>query len=173
VADAKLAYYGSPTLTDLSVADNTDYMVTVRRNDAGGSFEWRLENMETGVVTTDSSLHGSNSGGTGLFNIGGNSTYSPTGTEISNLIVIESVADADVEECELYLRQYYRGVTAGTESSTAGKFLIELDIELSLKPKKQCLTISSSSTDIQTATQLSSQHLPRGKPSVLAQGFFQ
>ena len=64
VADAKLAYYGSPTLTDLSVADNTDYMVTVRRNDAGGTFEWRLENMETGVVTTDSTGHGSNSSGT-------------------------------------------------------------------------------------------------------------
>ncbi len=57
VADAKLAYYGSPTLTDLSVADNTDYMVTVRRNDAGVTFELRLENMATGVVTTDSSLH--------------------------------------------------------------------------------------------------------------------
>ena len=131
VADAKLAYYGSPTLTDLSVADNTDYMVTVRRNDAGGTFEWRLENMATGVVTTDSTGHGSNSSGTGLFNIGGNSSYSPTGTEISNLIVIESYADADVEECELYLRQYYRGVAAGSTTYTAGKFVAELEIQAS------------------------------------------
>ena len=48
----------------------------------------------------------------------------------SNIVFITSIADADVEECELYLRQYYRGVGATTTgvASTDATWFAEIDI---------------------------------------------
>ena len=69
--------------------------------------------------------------GTGLFEVGGNSSNASGGTKISNIVFITSIADADVEECELYLRQYYRGIPAGSTTYTAGKFVAELEIQAS------------------------------------------
>ena len=49
--------------------------------------------------------------------------------EISNLIVITSIADADVLTIENYLKQYYRGLESSAGGDAApGKFLLELEI---------------------------------------------
>ena len=89
------------------VSNSTDYLLSVRRDPL--TFDWRLENLSDNTVQTDSSDNGGNSSGTGLFDIGGSSTYSAAGSQSSNLVVITSVADADVLTIETYLKQYYRG----------------------------------------------------------------
>ena len=88
--------------------------------------------MSDGTVQTDSTDHGDNNSGSGLFDLGGNSSYSAAGCEASNLVVITSIADSDVSTVETYLKQYYRGLgsTAGGDA-LPGKFMLELDIRSS------------------------------------------
>ena len=107
------------------------YLLSVRRDDdIGGGFEWRLEKLSDNTVQTASSGHGDNASGTGLFDLGGNSSYSAAGFEASNLVVITSVADSDVETIETYLKQYYRGLesTPSGGSSTDATWFAEIDI---------------------------------------------
>ena len=86
--------------------------------------------MSDNTVQSADSYHGGNSSGTGLFDIGGNSTYSAAGSESSNLVVITSVADADVLTIETYLKQYYRGLisTSSGATSTDATWFAEIDI---------------------------------------------
>ena len=137
-AGGKLSYYdGSIQETDISCENSTDYLVTIRRDNssigAGLGFVWRLEKLSDNSVQSDSTEHGSNSGGTGLFDWGGNSSYSAAGFEASNLVVITSIADSDVSEIETYLKQYYRGLTSTSSgsASTDATFFIELDVDVS------------------------------------------
>ena len=127
-AGGKLAWYdGEINETDITVSNSTDYLLSVRRDD--GDFMWRLENLGDNTVATDTTSNGGNSAGTGLFDIGGSSTYSAAGSESSNLVVITSVADADVLTIETYLKQYYRGpLSVEGGDALPGKFLLELEI---------------------------------------------
>ena len=88
-----------------------------------------MEKLSDNTVQTDSTANGNNSGGTGLFDWGGNSSYSAAGFEASNLVVITSIADADVSVIETYLKQYFRGLEsiAGGDA-LPGKFMLELEI---------------------------------------------
>ena len=83
------------------------------------------------TVQTDSTANGNNSGGTGLFDWGGNSSYSAAGFEASNLVVITSIADADVSTIENYLKQYYRGLTSSSSgaTSTDATWFAEIDFD--------------------------------------------
>ena len=127
-AGGKLAWYdGEINETDITVSNSTDYLLSVRRDD--GDFMWRLENLGDNTVATDTTSNGGNSAGTGLFDIGGSSTYSAAGSESSNLVVITSIADADVLTIETYLKQYYRGpLSVEGGDALPGKFLLELEI---------------------------------------------
>ena len=127
-AGGKLSYYdGDIQEPGITVSNSTDYLLSVRRSSL--LFEWRLENLSDNTVQTDSTDNGDNSAGTGLFDIGGNSTYSAAGSESSNLVVITSVADADVLTIETYLKQYYRGpLSVEGGDALPGKFLLELEI---------------------------------------------
>ena len=127
-AGGKLSYYdGDIQETGITVSNSTDYLLSVRRDD--GDFMWRLENLGDNTVATDTTSNGGNSAGTGLFDIGGSSTYSAAGSESSNLVVITSVADADVLTIETYLKQYYRGpLSVEGGDALPGKFLLELEI---------------------------------------------
>ena len=112
----KLAYYtGSNVDTTISLLAATDYLLTVRRN--ATEFIWRLEKLSDNTTQTQTTSNGGASGGTGLFDIGGTSSATADG-KISNIVVLTSNADADVEQVELYLRQQYRGVSETTTSST-------------------------------------------------------
>ena len=129
-AGGKLAWYdGEINETDITVSNSTDYLLSVRRDD--GDFMWRLENLGDNTVATDTTDNGGNSAGTGLFDIGGNSTYSAAGSESSNLVVITSVADADVLTIETYLKQYYRGLssTPSGATSTDATWFAEIDFD--------------------------------------------
>ena len=128
-AGGKLAYYdGSIQETSISCENSTDYLVSIRRDD--GDFLWRLEKLSDNTVQTDSTDNGNNSGGTGLFDWGGTSSYSAAGFEASNLVVITSVADADVSTIETYLKQYYRGLVSSSSgaTSTDATWFAEIDI---------------------------------------------
>ena len=129
-AGGKLAWYdGEINETDITVSNSTDYLLSVRRDD--GDFMWRLENLGDNTVATDTTSNGGNSAGTGLFDIGGSSTYSAAGSESSNLVVITSVADADVLTIETYLKQYYRGLSSTTSgaTSTDATWFAEIDFD--------------------------------------------
>ena len=129
-AGGKLAWYdGEINETDITVSNSTDYLLSVRRDD--GDFMWRLENLGDNTVATDTTDNGGNSAGTGLFDIGGNSTYSAAGSESSNLVVITSIADADVLTIETYLKQYYRGLSSTTSgaTSTDATWFAEIDFD--------------------------------------------
>ena len=133
-AGGKLSdYAGSINETSITVENSTDYLVSIRRDNAVGeqSFTWRLEKLSDGTVQTDSTANGNNSGGTGLFDIGGNSSYSAAGHKTSNLVVITSIADADVLTVETYLKQYYRGLTSTSSgaTSTDATWFAEIDID--------------------------------------------
>ena len=130
-AGGKLSYFdGSIQETSISVENSTDYLLSVRRDDDLGFF-WRLEKLSDNTVQTASSGHGDNASGTGLFDLGGNSSYSAAGFEASNLVVITSVADSDVETIETYLKQYYRGLesTPSGAASTDATWFAEIDID--------------------------------------------
>ena len=131
-AGGKLAYYdGAIQETSISVENSKDYLLSVRRDNSGpGNFLWRLEKLEDNTVQTASTGHGGNSGGTGLFDWGGNSSYSAAGFEASNLVVITSIADSDVSTIETYLKQYYRGLTSTSSgaTSTDATWFAEIDI---------------------------------------------
>ena len=132
-AGGKLSYYdGAINETSIEVENSTDYLVSIRRDNAVSeqSFTWRLEKLSDNTVQTDSSANGNNSGGTGLFDWGGTSSYSAAGFEASNLIVITSIADADVSTIETYLKQYYRGLTETSSgaTSTDATWFAEIDI---------------------------------------------
>ena len=136
-AGGKLSYYasgdGEINETSISVENSTDYLLSVRRDGgAPGEFAWRLEKLSDNTVQTDSTGHGDNDSGTGLFDLGGNSSYSAAGFEASNLVVITSIADSDVSTIETYLKQYYRGLeSAAGGDALPGKFMLELDIRAS------------------------------------------
>ena len=133
-AGGKLAWYdGEINETDITVSNSTDYLLSVRRDDSAVSplgFAWRLEKLSDNTVQTDTTSNGGNSSGTGLFDIAGNSTYSAAGMEISNLVVITSIADADVLTVETYLKQYYRGLVSSSSggASTDATWFAEIDI---------------------------------------------
>ena len=133
-AGGKLSYYasgdGEINETSISVDNSTDYLLSVRRDGgAPGEFAWRLEKLSDNTVQTATSGHGDNDSGTGLFDLGGNSSYSAAGFEASNLVVITSIADSDVSTIETYLKQYYRGLeSAAGGDALPGKFMLELDI---------------------------------------------
>jgi len=127
----KLSYYdGSINETSIEVENSTDYLVSIRRDNVAQTFTWRLEKLSDNSVQTDSTDNGNNSGGTGLFDWGGTSSYSALGFEASNLIVITSIADADVSTIESYLKQYYRGLTSSSSgaTSTDATWFAEIDI---------------------------------------------
>ena len=133
-AGGKLSYYdGAINETTITVENSTDYLVSIRRDNAVGeqSFTWRLEKLSDSTVQTDSTANGNNSGGTGLFDIGGNSSYSAAGHKTSNLVVITSIADADVLTVETYMKQYYRGLvsTSSGATSTDATWFAEIDID--------------------------------------------
>ena len=118
--------------------NSTDYLLTVRRDNpgdvsAGTGFAWRLEKLSDNTVQSDTTFHGGNSPGDGLFDIAGNSSNSAAGMEISNMVVITSIADADVLVIETYLKQYCRGLTSTSSggASTDATFFIELDVDVS------------------------------------------
>ena len=49
--------------------------------------------------------------------------------EMSNMVVITSIADADVLTIETYLKQFYRGLESSPGGDALpGKFMLELDI---------------------------------------------
>ena len=126
-AGGVLSYYdGAVQETSIAVSNSTDYLLSVRRDEAASTFVWRLEDLSDNSTQTDSTANGDNSAGTGLFDIGGNSSHSAAGSVSSNLVLISSVADSDVEAVELYLRDYYedQGVSGGGASS--GEYLVEL-----------------------------------------------
>ena len=126
----KLAYYdGSVNDTTIDVALSTEYLITIRRDNAAQTFTWRLEKLSDNTVQTDSTANGNNSGGTGLFDIGGSSSYSAAGHKTSNLILIESIADADVEAIELHLRNAHTAQAAPSGTTTSGEYLVELEID--------------------------------------------
>ena len=127
----KLAYYdGEINETSITVENSTKYLLSVRRDGAEVEFLWRLEKLSDNTVQTDTTSNGGNSSGTGLFDIAGNSTYSAAGMEISNLVVITSIADADVLTVETYLKQYYRGLVSSSSggASTDATWFAEIDI---------------------------------------------
>ena len=134
-----LSYYdGSINETSITVENSTDYLLTVRRDNPGDvaadtGFAWRLEKLSDKTVQSDVTFHGGNSPGSGLFDIAGNSSHSAAGMEISNLVVITSIADADVLTIEKYLKQYWRGLvsTSSGSASTDATFFIELDVDVS------------------------------------------
>ena len=74
-AGGALSYYdGSVNETYITVENSTDYLMSVRRDDSAISpegFAWRLEKLSDSTVQTDTTYHGGNSSGTGLFDIGG------------------------------------------------------------------------------------------------------
>ena len=116
----KLAWYdGSINDTTISVIAATDYLLTVRRN--ASQFIWRLEKLSDNTIQEQTTSNGGNSSGTGVFDTGGTSSTTSDG-RISNLVVLTSNADADVEQVELYLRQQYRGLGTTTTSSTVTTF---------------------------------------------------
>ena len=131
-----LSYYdGSVQETSITVENSTDYLLTVRRDNpgdvaAGTGFAWRLEKLSDNTVQSDTTFHGGNSPGSGLFDIAGNSSHSAAGMEISNLVVITSIADADVLIIETYLKQYYRGLTSTSSGAltTDATWFAEIDI---------------------------------------------
>ena len=126
-----MSYYdGAIQETSITVENSTDYLLSVRRDGDEVEFIWRLEKLSDNTVQTDDSYHGGNSSGTGLFDIAGNSTHSAAGMEISNLVVITSIADADVSTIETYLKQYYRGLTSSSSgaTSTDATWFAEIDI---------------------------------------------
>ena len=130
-----VSYYdGSVQETSISVENSTDYLLTVRRDNPGSAaedtgFAWRLEKLSDNTVQSAVSFHGGNSPGSGLFDIAGSSSHSAAGMEISNMIVISSIADSDVSTIEKYLKQYYRGLeTVEGGDALPGKFMLELDI---------------------------------------------
>ena len=130
-AGGKLSYYdGAIQETSITVENSTDYLLSVRRDGDEVEFIWRLEKLSDNTVQTDSTGNGDNSSGTGLFDIAGNSTHSAAGMEISNLVVITSIADADVLTVETYLNQYYRGRVASSSggASTDATWFAEIDI---------------------------------------------
>ena len=127
----KLAYYdGEINETNITVENSTKYLLSVRRDGAEVEFLWRLEKLSDNTVQTDTTSNGGNSSGTGLFDIAGNSTHSAAGMEISNLVVITSIADADVLTIETYLKQYYRGLVSSSSggASTDATWFAEIDI---------------------------------------------
>ena len=130
-AGGKLAYYdGEINETNITVENSTKYLLSVRRDGAEVEFLWRLEKLSDNTVQTDTTSNGGNSSGTGLFDIAGNSTHSAAGMEISNLVVITSIADADVLTVETYLKQYYRGLVSSSSggASTDATWFAEIDI---------------------------------------------
>ena len=130
-AGGKLSYYdGEINETSITVENSTKYLLSVRRDGAEVEFLWRLEKLSDNTVQTDSTGNGDNSSGTGLFDIAGNSTHSAAGMEISNLVVITSIADADVLTIETYLKQYYRGLVSSSSggASTDATWFAEIDI---------------------------------------------
>ena len=130
-AGGKLAYYdGEINETNITVENSTKYLLSVRRDGAEVEFLWRLEKLSDNTVQTDTTSNGGNSSGTGLFDIAGNSTHSAAGMEISNLVVITSIADADVLTIETYLKQYYRGLVSSSSggASTDATWFAEIDI---------------------------------------------
>ena len=127
----KLSWYdGSINETSITVENSTDYLVSIRRDNVAQTFTWRLEKLSD-TVQSDSTDNGNNSGGTGLFDWGGNSSYSAAGFEASNLVVITSIADSDVSTIESYLKQYYRGLTSSSSgaTSTDATWFAEIDID--------------------------------------------
>ena len=133
----KLSWYdGAINETSISVENSTDYLISIRRDNSGldpEGFAWRLEKLSDNSVQVDETYHGGNSPGTGLFDLGGNSSYSAAGFEASNLVVITSIADADVLVIETYLKQSYRGLVSASSgsASTDATFFIELDVDVS------------------------------------------
>ena len=130
-AGGKLSYYdGEINETNITVENSTKYLLSVRRDGAEVEFLWRLEKLSDNTVQTDTTSNGGNSSGTGLFDIAGNSTHSAAGMEISNLVVITSIADADVLTVETYLKQYYRGLVSSSSggASTDATWFAEIDI---------------------------------------------
>ena len=130
-AGGKLSYYdGAIQETNITVENSTKYLLSVRRDGAEVEFLWRLEKLSDNTVQTDTTSNGGNSSGTGLFDIAGNSTHSAAGMEISNLVVITSIADADVLTIETYLKQYYRGLVSSSSggASTDATWFAEIDI---------------------------------------------
>ena len=130
-AGGKLSYYdGEINETSITVENSTKYLLSVRRDGAEVEFLWRLEKLSDNTVQTDTTSNGGNSSGTGLFDIAGNSTHSAAGMEISNLVVITSIADADVLTIETYLKQYYRGLVSSSSggASTDATWFAEIDI---------------------------------------------
>ena len=130
-AGGKLSYYdGEINETNITVENSTKYLLSVRRDGAEVEFLWRLEKLSDNTVQTDTTSNGGNSSGTGLFDIAGNSTHSAAGMEISNLVVITSIADADVLTIETYLKQYYRGLVSSSSggASTDATWFAEIDI---------------------------------------------
>ena len=91
-AGGALSYFDGSGIqeTSISVENSTDYLLSVRRTgdaEPVGGFAWRLEKLSDNTVQTASSGHGDNASGTGLFDLGGNSSYSAAGFEASNLVV--------------------------------------------------------------------------------------
>ena len=134
-AGGALSYYdGSVQETSISVENSTQYLLSVRRDNpgdvsAGTGFAWRLEKLSDNTVQSDVTFHGGNSPGSGLFDIAGNSSNSAAGMEMSNMVVISSIQDADVLTIETYLKQCYRGLeSVGGGDALPGKFMLELDI---------------------------------------------
>ena len=126
-----MSYYdGEINETSITVENSTSYLLSVRRDGAEVEFLWRLEKLSDNTVQTDTTSNGGNSSGTGLFDIAGNSTHSAAGMEISNLVVITSIADADVLTVETYLKQYYRGLVSSSSggASTDATWFAEIDI---------------------------------------------
>ena len=123
VSSSNVAWYDGSSIntTSMTVTAGTDYLLTVRRDAAASSFIWRLEKLSDSSVQTQTTALGSTSSGTGLFDIGGTSSYTADG-KISNVVVITSNADTDVENIELYLRQVYRGIGTTTTTTTASQY---------------------------------------------------
>ena len=136
----KLAYYtGSVVDTTISLIAATDYLLTVRRN--ATEFIWRLEKLSDNTTQEQTTSNGGSSSGTGLFDVGGTSSATADG-KISNLVVLTSNADADVEEVELYMRQQYRGVGTTTSSTTVTTYNYSAPAPEIIELKNNASTIS-------------------------------
>ena len=137
----KLAYYtGSNVDTTISLTAATDYLLTVRRNVT--EFIWRLEKLSDNSTQEQTTSNGGASGGTGLWDIGATSSVTADG-KISNMVLITSNADSDVETVELYLRQQYRGVGTSTSTSTVTTQNYSLIAPEVIPLKRNAATISS------------------------------
>ena len=87
-AGGKLSYFDGSGIqeTSIDVENSIDYLLSVRRDGgAPGTFAWRLEKLSDNTVQTDSTGHGDNDSGTGLFDRAEIRAIAPRGSRLPTL----------------------------------------------------------------------------------------